>query len=50
MCREFREMQKYLDNLHKLREEMLEVFRLPSRFLKIKKKASGILAVKPGKK
>jgi len=49
MDREFREMQRHLDNLHKLRKEMMEVFRLPMLFQK-KKKGSGILAVKPRKK
>lgn len=37
MYREFREMQKYLDHLHKLRKEMMEVFRLPLLFQKKKR-------------
>lgn len=49
MYREFREMQKHINLLHKQRMEMLEIFMLPMLFQK-KKKGSGILAVKPGKK
>ena len=44
---EFRETQKHLDHLQKMRMEMIEHFRVPMRFLRVKKKATGRLGIKP---